>query len=84
MGERWDNNEDSFADRLATLTRQLAAQDSPLALGLWERGTAVRIGQVTRAIKGREHLHPANRRRISVRWRIACTHVACRQCRHHV
>lgn len=42
----------SFADRLSALTRQLAAQDSPLALGLWERGTGVRIGEVTRAIKG--------------------------------
>lgn len=42
----------SFADRLAELTRLLAEEDSPLALGLWERGTAVRIGRVTQAIKG--------------------------------
>jgi L-histidine Nalpha-methyltransferase len=46
------DNDDTFADRVAMLTRQLAAQDSPLALGLWERGTAVRIGRVTQAIKG--------------------------------
>lgn len=42
----------SFADRLAELTRLLAEEDSPLALGLWERGAAVRIGKVTQAIKG--------------------------------
>lgn len=46
------SNSPSFADRLAELTRLLAEEDSPLALGLWERGTAVRIGQVTQAIKG--------------------------------
>ncbi|HET7454152.1 MAG TPA: L-histidine N(alpha)-methyltransferase [Solirubrobacterales bacterium] len=42
----------SFADRLSKLTRLLAEEDSPLALGLWERGASVRIGQVTQAIKG--------------------------------
>jgi L-histidine Nalpha-methyltransferase len=47
-----ERSKGSFEDRLAELTRRLAAKDSPLALGLWERGTAVRIGQVTRAIKG--------------------------------
>lgn len=51
MNQAW-NNDDSFADRVAMLAGQLAAQDSPLALGLWERGTAVRIGRVTQAIKG--------------------------------
>jgi uncharacterized SAM-dependent methyltransferase len=42
----------SFPDRLSELTRQLAARDSPLALGLWERGATVRIGRVAQAIKG--------------------------------
>ena len=45
-------NDSSFADRLAELTRHLAEEDSPLALGLWERGTALRIGKITQAIKG--------------------------------
>ena len=45
-------NPSSFADRLAELTRHLAEEDSPLSLGLWERGTALRIGKITQAIKG--------------------------------
>ncbi len=45
------NGHESFADRLSKLTRLLAAQDSPLALGLWERGGTIRIGKVTKAIK---------------------------------
>lgn len=46
------NSSSSFADRLAELTRHLAEEDSPLALGLWERGTPLRIGKITQAIKG--------------------------------
>ena len=42
----------SFPDRLSELTRRLAARDSPLALGLWERGATVRIGKVASALKG--------------------------------
>ena len=41
----------TFSDRLSRLTKLLAEEDSPLALGLWERSSS-RIGQVTRGIKG--------------------------------
>lgn len=52
----------SFPDRLAELTRQLAARDSPLALGLWERGATVRIGRVAKAIKGGRAVKEVSRR----------------------